>query len=100
MNLGYLHLLLERDFLVPAFAAIASFATIITLGLPYMKSDALAKRMVAVADRREQLRLRQKEALAQNSRRGNIRGAKPMTFMKRTLEDLKLQKLLESPGLR
>jgi tight adherence protein C len=100
MYINYLYLLLEREFLVTALAAIAAFATIITLGMPYMKGDALGKRMSAVADRREQLRLKQKEALAQNARRGNIRGAKPKAFMKRILDDLKLKRLLESPGLR
>ncbi len=49
MNLGFWHLLLERDFLVTMFAAIAAFATIVTLGLPYMKTDALETRLVQKA---------------------------------------------------
>ncbi len=61
----YLHLLLEREFLVVAFSAIAAFATVVTLGLPYLASDRLATRMKAVSSRREELRQKQFEALAQ-----------------------------------
>jgi tight adherence protein C len=100
MNLGYLHLLLEREFLVVAFAGIATFATIMTLGLPYMKGDALGQRMKAVGERREELRLRQREALAHAGRRGSLRTASPVGFMKQTVDNLKLEKLLESPGMK
>ena len=100
MNLGYFHLLLEREFLIVAFSAITAFATILTLGLPYMKVNALEGRMKAVAERREELRLKQREAFAQNGRKGQLRSAAPVGFMKRTLDNLKLQKLLESPGMK
>ena len=65
---SYLHLLIERDFLVVAFSAIASFATIVTLGLPYMSADRLETRMKAVTVRRAELRQKQLEALAQGQR--------------------------------
>jgi tight adherence protein C len=100
MNLGYFHLLLEREFLVLAFAAIATFATIMTLGLPYMRGDALGARMKAVGERREELRLRQREALVQAGKRSTLRSATPVGFMKRTVDNLKLEKLLESPGMK
>ena len=98
IDVGIFRLLLERDFLVTMFTAIAAFATILTLGLPYMKNDALDARMKAVSDRREELRMRQRDALAQG-RRGQLRTA-PVGFMKRTLDNLKLEKLLESPGMK
>ena len=99
MILAYLHLLLEREFLVIAFSGIAAFATILTLGHPYMKGDPLEGRMKAVAERREELRLKQREAFAQAGRRGQLRST-PIGFMKRTLDNLKLEKLLESPGMK
>ena len=99
MNLGYWHLLLERDFLVTAFSAIAAFATILTLGLPYMKSDQLDARMKAVSERRDELRQKQRDAFAQQGRRGQLRST-PIGFMKSTVENLKLEKLLESPGMK
>ena len=99
MNLSFLYLLLEREFLVIALSAIAAFATIVTLGLPYMKGDALEGRMKAVGERREELRQKQREAFAQASRRGQLRST-PVGFMKQTLDNLKVEKLLESPGMK
>jgi tight adherence protein C len=99
MGLGYFHLLLEREFLVIAFAGIATFATILTLGMPYMKRDVLGDRMKAVGERREELRLKQREALAQAGKRNQLRST-PVGFMKNTVDNLKLEKLLESPGMK
>jgi tight adherence protein C len=95
----YLHLLLDREFLVIALSAIAAFATIITLGLPHMKGDQLEGRMKAVAARREELRQKQRDAFAQAGRKGQLRST-PVGFMKQTLDNLKLEKLLESPGMK
>src|SRR5262245_17280244 len=99
INLGFWRLLLDRDFLVTMFAAIASVAKIITLGIPYMQSDQLDTRMKAVSDRREELRMRQRESLAQAGRRGQLR-SKPIGFMKTAMDNLKLEKLVESPGMK
>jgi len=99
INIGYWHLLLEREFLVVAFSAIAAFATIVTLGMPYMKADALEGRMKAVAERREELRQKQRDAFQQAGRKGQLRST-PVGFMKSTVENLKLEKLVESPGMK
>ena len=77
MNLSFLYLLLEREFLVVALSAIAAFATIVTLGLPYMKGDALEGRMKAVAERRDELRQKQREAFAQAGRREDSFAPRP-----------------------
>lgn len=98
-DLGYFALLLDREFLVMAFSAIAAFATILTLGLPFMKRDHLSGRMKAVAERRDELRQKQREAFAAAGRRTQLRST-PVGFMKRTLDDLKLEKLLQSPGMK
>jgi len=98
-NLGYWTLLLDREFLVTALSAVAAFATILTLGLPYVKTNALEARMKGVAERREELRQKQRDAFSQNSRRGQLRST-PISFMKATLDNLRLEKILESPGMR
>jgi tight adherence protein C len=97
-QLGYLKLLLDREFLVSAFAAVAAFATILTVAFPFLRSDALEGRMKAVAERREELRQKQREALAQG-RKGQLRST-PIGFMKQTLDNLRLERLLESPGMK
>jgi tight adherence protein C len=98
-NLGYWALLLDREFVITALSAIAAFATILTLGLPYVKVNQLETRMKGVAERREELRQKQREAFTQTSRRGQLRST-PIGFMKATLDNLKLEKILESPGMR
>jgi tight adherence protein C len=95
----YLHLLIERDFLVIAFSAIASFATIVTLGLPFMSADRLETRMKAVTVRRAELRQKQLEALAQGQRLNQLRTT-PGGFMHGVVQRFNLSKLLESPGMR
>jgi tight adherence protein C len=56
-------LLLEPGFLVTAAAAVLAFATIVTLVMPLLERDTLDKRLKAVAEQREELRARHREAL-------------------------------------
>jgi len=93
----YLHLLLERDFLVVAFSAIASFATIVTLGMPYVSGNRLETRMKAVTVRRAELRQKQLEALQQT--KSQLRTTST-GFMHDIVNRLNLRKVLESPGMR
>jgi tight adherence protein C len=97
--MSYFYLLLDRDFMVVALSGVATFATIITLGLPYLKGDPLEDRMKAVADRREELRRKAHEALVQQNRRGQLRST-PIGFMKRTVDNFNLEKLTQSPGMK
>jgi len=97
--MSYIYLLLDRQFLVVALSGIATFATILTLGMPYLVGDKLENRMKAVAERREELRQKQREALAQAGRKAQLRST-PVGFMKRMVDDLNLRKLVESPGMR
>jgi tight adherence protein C len=100
IDVGYWGLLLQREFLITAFTAIAAFATVLTFALPYFQGGTLEIRMKAVAQRREELRQKQRDALQQqNNRRGQLRST-PIGFMKSTLDNLKLEKLLESPGMK
>lgn len=97
--MSYIYLLLDRQFLVLALSGVATFATIITLGMPYLVGGKLENRMKAVAERREELRQKQREAMAQAGRKVQLRST-PVGFMKRMVDDLNLRKLVESPGMR
>jgi tight adherence protein C len=99
MDLGYLDLLFDPDFVATAIAAILAFATIVTIGLPMVERNALGSRMKAVSERREELRARHHAALNNKGARRALR-TEPMTFMKQTVDRLKLSNLLESPGLK
>jgi tight adherence protein C len=99
LDVGILHLLLERDFLVTMFSAVAAFATIITLFMPYIQGSPLEARMKAVAERRDELRLKQRETLSHKNR-GQLRTKRAGGIMKSTFDNLNLEKLVESPGMK
>lgn len=95
-DLGIFNLLFDRDFVITAIAAIFAFATVITLGVPLLERNQLGIRMKAVAERRDELRARHHATL---NKRGSLR-TEPVSFMKATIENLKLSKILESEGTR
>jgi len=95
-DVGVLNILFDRDFLAASLAAILAFATIVTLGLPLIERRSLGDRMKAVSERREELRAKHHAALSKR----NILRAEPVSFMKQTVDRLKLSNILESPNTR
>ena len=92
-------LLFSPGFLAMSAAAIIVFATIVTLGLPLMERDTLNKRLKAVAERREELRARHKEALS--GRRGSglrTEAVGSTKLIKQIVERFNLSKLVASEG--
>ena len=77
-----------------AAAAILFFATIVTLFGPMLKKDALEGRLKSVSNRREELRRRSREALANPG--GGLRQTDESLY-KRLVDKLNLAKLLEDP---
>src|SRR5262245_19900435 len=94
--MDYLLLLLDPQFVITVLVAVAAFSTIMTLAMPYFVSDRLNARLKAVATQREELRRRQREAL---SRKGQLRST-PVGFMKQTVDQLKLENILQSPNTK
>jgi tight adherence protein C len=90
-------LLFDRNFLVTAGVAIMSFATIVTLGIPYLEGKGLDERLKTVARRREELRAKHHAAL--NAKRGSLR-VEPTSYMKATLDRFKLSNILEGEDSR
>jgi tight adherence protein C len=84
----------DPGFLAALFAAIASFATVMTLALPALQSDKLETRLKAVANRREALRRQSRAELEKQGIRRKQGG-----FMKNTVDKLNLQKMLEDPNV-
>jgi tight adherence protein C len=81
--------------LFSAFIAIVVFATIISLASPMLSSNGLEGRLKSVANRREELRRRSREALAQKGG-GTLRHADEGMY-KNVVDRLQLSKLLEDP---
>ncbi len=85
------------------FAVIAAalvFATVWTLSSPAFNTDNTSKRLKQVANRRDELRRKAREAIEKDSNRGALRGEAKQSLSKRVVEGLNLQKLLEDPNLK
>ena len=95
----YIDLLFNRELVVSVLAAIAVFATILTLAYPLLAGDKLAARLKSVATRREELRRIQREALNKKGSTATLRST-PVGFMKQTIEKLNLRNILESPNTK
>jgi tight adherence protein C len=82
--------------LLSAFIAIVVFATIVTLVMPMFGSSSLEGRLKSVANRREELRRRSREAMSQKGGGGSLRHADEGMY-KNVVDRLQLSKLLEDP---
>ncbi|MDE2183452.1 MAG: type II secretion system F family protein [Alphaproteobacteria bacterium] len=71
-DIGVFDLLFDPRFVVTSIAAVAAFATILTLGMPLLDRDTLNQRLKAVSERREELRAKHHAAL--NAKRSALRG--------------------------
>jgi tight adherence protein C len=98
--MGYIDLLFNRELVVSVLAAVAVFATIVTLTFPMLAGDRLAARLKSVATRREELRRIQREALSKKGTNTAQLRSTPVGFMKQTVEKLNLRNILESPNTK
>ena len=81
--------------ILTVFVAIATFATLVTLAAPLMRTNNLEARLKSVSTRREELRRKSREALAA-SKGGSLRQTDEGLY-KRVVERLQLSRLLEDP---
>ncbi|MDR6530541.1 tight adherence protein C [Caulobacter rhizosphaerae] len=91
-----IHMLTNPQTLFSAFIAIVVFATIVTLASPMMSNNNLEGRLKSVANRREELRRRSREAMAQKGGGGSLRHVDEGMY-KNVVERLQLSRLLEDP---
>ncbi len=89
---------LDLKTLTMIFAAIAAGATVLTLAMPLLVTDTLAKRMRAVSVEREQIRQRERERMAQGSK-VSLRQS-PKVYMKRAVDNFNLSKWLGQEAAR
>jgi tight adherence protein C len=80
----------DARFMTTLFTAIAVFATIYTLAMPYISGDGLDRRMKTLAVERGQIRAREREKLARGEK-VNLRPT-PKAFMQNIVESLDLKK--------
>jgi len=83
--------LLNPQSLATLLAFVAAVATVLTLAMPLVYVDPLARRMRAVAFEREKLRQQERERLAQQKQKATLR-ASPKQFVQVLVERLNLSK--------
>jgi tight adherence protein C len=88
----------DRQFLIMAFAAVAATATVLTLTMPLLSTDALGRRMKAVAFEREKIRQRERERMARGEK-VTLRQS-PRQYMKAIVERFNLTKWLAQDEAR
>jgi tight adherence protein C len=87
-------LIVDPTTLLTAFVAVVSFATIVTLFAPLMTQSTLESRLNSVANRREELKRRSREAMA--GKAASLRHSDEGLF-KTIVDRLELSRLLEDP---
>jgi tight adherence protein C len=80
-------------------AAVAAGATVITLALPLLSSDTLAKRMNAVGIEREKIRQREREKMMRGQEKISLRTS-PKQYMQTAVEQFDLNKWLGQEAAR
>lgn len=79
----------DSQFLLALFAAIAAAATVLTIAIPLTEGSNLQKRMKNVATEREKIRARERERLNRQTDRVSLR-QEPKAFMRRIVKQFKL----------
>ena len=95
MDVGIFNVFFDARFDITLVSAVIAFATIVTLGVPYLERNALGARMRAVAERREELRRKHHQALKQRGLR-----TEPLTLIRQTVDKLQLSRIVEAEETR
>jgi tight adherence protein C len=90
----------DTKFLTMLFAGVAAVATVLTLAMPLLSPDVLARRMNAVAHEREKIRQRERERLARGEREKISLRQTPKQYMQRVVERFNLTKWLAQEAAR
>jgi len=83
----------DPNILMASFAAIAVFATVYTIVMPFFEGDKLGARIKAVALEREAIRARERARLATEQKRVALR-AEPKAYMRQIVDRLNLKRAL------
>jgi tight adherence protein C len=95
--MGIAETITSPDNLMSAFVAVVGFATVMTLAGPMFKGDSLESRLKSVANRREELKRRSREALNQKVKGGGALRHNDEGVYKNVVDRLQLSRLLEDP---
>ena len=85
----------DAHFMAFLLAALGCAATALTVVVPMLQTDNLSRRIKAVSDERERIRLRERERLAAKDNRTQLR-SRPSSMLKRLVDTLNLTSWLST----
>lgn len=97
-DINWVQFLTDPVTLASALACVATFATVLTLAAPAFDGDRLTSRLKAVANRREELRRKNRAAMEGDAGKKSIR-VRDTSTMKKFVDKMDLAKMLEDPGV-
>jgi tight adherence protein C len=83
----------DGRFVVSVLVAIAAIATVLTVAMPFLSTDTLARRMKSVANERERIRARERAAAKESGKGLRLQ---PKQYMKNVVERFSLSKWLNT----
>jgi tight adherence protein C len=87
----------DLEFLILICAALAAFASVLAVGLPFFRGERFENRLKTISDRRRELAKQQKHAF---QTRGRLQVGSGWKFKQLAIRGFKLQDLLEAKELR
>jgi tight adherence protein C len=93
----FLRLATDPQVLLAVFAAIAVFATVVTLAQAFFEGDRLAARIKSVAIERERIRAHERARLQTAQNRASLRN-EPKAYIRQIVDRFNLQKALADEG--
>lgn len=97
--MDFIDLIMRPQFLVTLLAAVAAFATVLTIAMPIMSSDRMSQRMKVMATERDKMRA-QRMAEMQTERPGAALRQTPKGYMQQIVDQLNLRKHFDSDEVR
>jgi tight adherence protein C len=91
--------LMDPQIAVTLLAAVAAFATVLTLVMPMLSRDRLATRMQVMATARDEMRAARLADLAKKDNQGRLRSA-PKGFMQEIVDTLNLRSVFDTEEVR
>ncbi|MDJ0613281.1 MAG: type II secretion system F family protein [Rhizobiaceae bacterium] len=95
--LNLLTSLADPQVLLSVFAAIAVFATVMTLAMPVLQKDDFGNRMKTVAIERDKIRARERARLAEQAKKGSLKQSSN-GFLQDVVDKMKLKSALADDG--
>lgn len=93
-----LYSITEPQTLLSIFAAIAVFATCISLAMPVFQKDELNSRMKSVAIERDKLRARERARLAEQEKKSSLKSQTEEGFIQTIVDNLNLKSSIADEG--